>query len=253
MTVATHPASQRRSPPPPAARRNKSAMSARASPVFPRPMRTLGSRASSPSETAAVAASDENTEHRRLPTPPSPAVRDPQIPIVALEKRPQPPRGFLLGRLSSAGPGAAPPSQRPAPETLHRSRRPDRWIERVKFQRLHRPGSRPYCRQPTSRCSRADFDAEPRQTVRRDRMGLDPLRVARVSHRPLRRPWPRRVFSSRTNYPEAQALSPDRRTAAPAFRRPPGPPRSGSASRSAPPAPSTRRAGSRPCRRRPPH
>ena len=29
MTVATHPASQRRSPPPPAAPRNKSAMSAR--------------------------------------------------------------------------------------------------------------------------------------------------------------------------------------------------------------------------------
>ena len=69
-------------------------------------MRTLGARASSPSETAAVAASDENTENTRLPTPRSPTVRDPQIPIVALEKQPQPPRGFLLGRLSSAGPSA---------------------------------------------------------------------------------------------------------------------------------------------------
>ena len=79
------------------------------------------------------------------------------------------------------------------------------------------------------------------------------LRPPATKSKTLRRPWPRRVFSSRTNYPEAQALSPDRRTAAPAFRRPPGPPRSASASRSAPPAPSTRRAGSRPCWRRPPH
>ena len=34
------------------------------------------------------------------------AVRDPQIPIVARDQAaPLPPRGFLLGRLSNAGPG----------------------------------------------------------------------------------------------------------------------------------------------------
>ena len=88
MTDATHPASQRRSLSPPAARRNKSAMSARGQPVFPRPMRTLRARASSPSETASRRRfRREHREHRWPPTPRSPAVRDPQIPIVALAKR----------------------------------------------------------------------------------------------------------------------------------------------------------------------
>src|SRR5208283_5100341 len=116
MTHATHPASHRRSPPPPAARRNTSAMSA-------------GGRQSSfdrcerlapASKTAAVGASAENAERGPLPTPRSPAVRDPQIPIVALAKRPRPSRGFLLGRLSSAGPGRGPTvakGRRPKPFT----------------------------------------------------------------------------------------------------------------------------------------
>src|SRR5208337_2604825 len=78
------------------------------SPILLRPMRTPRSRPSSPSKTAAVGASAENAERGPLPTPRSPAVRDPQIPIVALAKRPRPSRGFLLGRLSSAGPGARP-------------------------------------------------------------------------------------------------------------------------------------------------
>ena len=116
MTVATHPPSQRRSSPSPAARRNKSAISAQGRQSSSRPMPTLGSRASSPSETAAVAASDENTEHSRPPTPRSPAVRDPQIPIARSKNSPQPPRGFLLGRLSSAGPDARP--------TVAKGRRP---------------------------------------------------------------------------------------------------------------------------------
>jgi hypothetical protein len=85
-------------------------------------MRTPRSRASSPSKTAAIAATDKNTERHRPPKPRSPPVRDPQIPIVALAKRPLPPRGFLLGRLSCAGPGARPTvAKGPAPETLHRS------------------------------------------------------------------------------------------------------------------------------------
>ena len=105
MTDATHPASQRRSLSPPAARRNKSAMSARGRESSLDRCESAGARASSPSETAAVAASDENTENTRLPTPRSPAVRDPQIPIVALEKQPQPPRGSSLGGFS-AGPSA---------------------------------------------------------------------------------------------------------------------------------------------------
>jgi hypothetical protein len=56
----------------------------------------------------AAAASGENTERRRPPAPRSTAVRDPQIPIAALAERPLPHRGFLLGRLSSPGPGPSP-------------------------------------------------------------------------------------------------------------------------------------------------
>ena len=51
-------------------------------------MRTPRSRPSSPSKTAAVVPSAENSERRRPPTPRSPAVRVPQIPIGALEKQP---------------------------------------------------------------------------------------------------------------------------------------------------------------------
>ncbi len=87
-------------------------------------MPTPRSRASSPRKTSAVAASAENIERRRLPTPRSPAVRDPQIPIVALAKRPRPPRGFLLGRLSNAGPRSRTTVRSgPASETLHLSGR----------------------------------------------------------------------------------------------------------------------------------
>jgi len=64
-------------------------------------MRTPCSRASSPSKTAAGAASAENTERRQLPTPRSPTVRDPQIPIGARQTVPFPPRGFLLGEIES--------------------------------------------------------------------------------------------------------------------------------------------------------
>ena len=106
MTGAPHSASHRRSPSPPAARRNTSATPARgrqsscdrAQPLAPvhrrnrkRPPLPL------PPKTPSAA---------RSPTPASLAVRDPQIPIGALAKRsPYLPRGFLLGRLSSAGPG----------------------------------------------------------------------------------------------------------------------------------------------------
>src|SRR5208337_2694436 len=91
------------------------------SPILLRPMRTPRSRPSSPSKTAAVGASAENAERGPLPTPRSPAVRDPQIPIVALAKRPRPSRAFLLGRLSSAGPSASP--------TVAKGRRPKPFTE----------------------------------------------------------------------------------------------------------------------------
>ena len=114
-------------------------------------MRTLGSRASSPSETAAVAASDENTENTRLPTPRSPAVRDPQIPIVALAKRPRPSRGFLLGRLSSAGPSASP--------TVAKGRRPKPFTRaevRQSTPNPHAHGSRKAARSSCPSHRRAD-------------------------------------------------------------------------------------------------
>jgi hypothetical protein len=51
------------------------------------------------------------------------SVRDPQIPIGRALQSP-PPRGFLLGRLSDAGPGASPPPSRngPASKTPHQLR-----------------------------------------------------------------------------------------------------------------------------------
>src|SRR5208283_4134220 len=83
------------------------------SPILLRPMRTPRSRPSSPSKTAAVGASAENAERGPLPTPRSPAVRDPQIPIVALAKRlPYLPAVSSLGGFRAPAPGAVPPSQR---------------------------------------------------------------------------------------------------------------------------------------------
>ena len=121
MTVAMHPPAHRRSPPPPA-RAPEHERDARArSQVLLRPRPTPRSGASSPSKTPTIGASAENSERGSLPTPRSSAVRDPQIPIGAPAKRsPQPPRGFLLGRLSSAGPGRGPTvakGRRPKPFT----------------------------------------------------------------------------------------------------------------------------------------
>jgi hypothetical protein len=87
MTVAPHAPAHRRSPsPPPHAPEHERDARAR-SPVLLRPTRTSRSRASSPSKTAAAAASAETADRRRPPTPRSEAVRDPQIPIGALDKR----------------------------------------------------------------------------------------------------------------------------------------------------------------------
>src|SRR5208337_877221 len=83
------------------------------SPILLRPMRTPRSRPSSPSKTAAVGASAENAERGPLPTPRSPALRDPQIPIVALAKRlPYLPAVSSLGGFRAPAPAQAPPSQR---------------------------------------------------------------------------------------------------------------------------------------------
>ena len=90
MTVAPHPISQNRSLSLPAARRSRTAMSSQA---LAEPL-----RASTRGQAAHL--------HDRTSSPSS--FRDPQIPIGrALQCLP--PRGFLLGRLSDAGPGASPP------------------------------------------------------------------------------------------------------------------------------------------------
>ena len=75
--------------------------------------------ASSPSQTPAVAASDETTEHR--PPPRSSAVRDPKIPIATLAKRSLPQRGFPLGGFRAPASMHAPPSQRAGARNLHLS------------------------------------------------------------------------------------------------------------------------------------
>ena len=113
MTVAPHPAAHRRSPSPPAARRNTSATPARGrqsscdrgqrlAPAHRRHRKPQPSPL--PFKTPSVA---------RLPTPRSPAVRDPQIPIGALAKRsPYLPAVSSLGGFRAPAPGAVPPSQR---------------------------------------------------------------------------------------------------------------------------------------------
>ena len=132
MTVATHPASHRRSPPPPAARRNTERDVRATSPDPPSTdAPTPRSRASSPSKTPAVAASAENTERRRLPTPRSPAVRDPQIPIGrARQTAPFLPAVSSLGGFRAPAPAHAPPSakgRRPKPFTG----RDGHWLHRA--------------------------------------------------------------------------------------------------------------------------
>ena len=117
MTVAPHPAAHRRSLSPPAARRNMNATPARGrqSSCDRRP--TPRSRASSPSKTANAAASDEDTS--ALPAANASLASRPRSSNPhrrARQTLPLPPRGFLLGRLSSAGPGPSP--------TLAKGRRP---------------------------------------------------------------------------------------------------------------------------------
>ena len=120
MTVAPHPAAHRRSPPPPAARRNTSATPARGRQSSCDRGQRLAPAHRRHRKPPTIGASAENTERRRLPTPRSPAVRDPQIPIGALAKRsPYLPAVSSLGGFRAPAPGAVPPSQRPAPETLH--------------------------------------------------------------------------------------------------------------------------------------
>ena len=121
MTVAPHPAAHRRSPPPPAARRNTSATPARGRKSLLRPRPTPRSRASSPSKKLAVFVPDDNTGRRRSPPPHQRSLRDPKIPIgPAQPTAPLPPRGFLLTRLSAAGPAPSysAPAKGPASETL---------------------------------------------------------------------------------------------------------------------------------------
>ena len=113
MTVAPHPASHRRSPSPPAARRNTSATPARGRQSSCDRGQRLAPAHRRHRKRPAVAASDEDTERPRPPTPRSPAVRDPQIPIGALAKRsPYLPAVSSLGGFRAPAPGPVPPSQR---------------------------------------------------------------------------------------------------------------------------------------------
>ena len=165
MTVAPHPAAHRRSPSPPAARRNMSATSVRVRQSSRGRAGASPPRPSSRSKTADPAASPENNERRQPPPPRSPTVRDPQIPIGALAKRsPQPPRGFLLGRLSNAGPRPSTTVRRagvrnPSPE---RSSNPSRrcWAWNRRHAVLVAP----------QRCKRCTVCAQERNVVI-DRLG----------------------------------------------------------------------------------
>jgi hypothetical protein len=79
--------------------------------------------ASSPSKTLVVFVSADNNPSRRPRNPDQRSVRDLQIPIGrARSTSPLPPRGFLLGRLSNAGPASRTiVPQGPASKTLHPS------------------------------------------------------------------------------------------------------------------------------------
>ena len=118
MTVVTHSASQRRSLSPPAARRSTTALTS------PRP--TVRSRrradakpahAHNRTRSSSAVPADKTARHWPPRQPPR-SLRDPQIPIGrAPPHSALPPRGFLLGRLSNAGPATT--HDRPA-----RGRRP---------------------------------------------------------------------------------------------------------------------------------
>ncbi len=107
MTVAP-PAPYRRSPPPPAARRNTSAMPARdRRPSFDRCERLASAdrRHQKPPPSPLPTKTPGADGCRRRARPPSATLKS---PWPHSPNGPLPPRGFLLGRLSGAGPDARP-------------------------------------------------------------------------------------------------------------------------------------------------
>ena len=148
MTVAPHPAAHRRSPSPPAARRNTSATPARG-------------RQSSCDRGQRLAPAHRRHRKRpppplppktpsaaRPPTPRSPAVRDPQIPIGALAKRsPYLPAVSSLGGFRAPAPAHAQPSQRagarnPSPKRAFPSPRQRQECPRKRPKALREPCAR---------------------------------------------------------------------------------------------------------------
>ena len=98
-------------------------------PVLFRSPRPRSPLACSPSKTLVVFVPAQNNPRRRPPKPHERSVRYAQIPIArARPTSPLPPRGFLLGKLSNAGPAPAPPARNgPVSETLHRTENLKLW------------------------------------------------------------------------------------------------------------------------------
>ena len=114
MTVAAHPASQRRFVSLPAARRTRTAMSSQ-------PRQSLSGAAPTPA--ARICTSNKlvmSFRSTQSSTPAAtPALRPrPANPHRSRPPRALPPRGFLLGRLSDAGPAPRLDLKGPASETL---------------------------------------------------------------------------------------------------------------------------------------
>ena len=108
MTDAARPAVQRRFPSPPAARRSRNAMSSR-SPHRPSSRRAHPRRPHPRRKSSSSRLPTRTPAALSLPPPHRRSVRDPQIPIGRAQPNSAfPPRGFLLTRLSNAGPAPSP-------------------------------------------------------------------------------------------------------------------------------------------------
>ena len=110
IAITILPASQRRSASLPAARRSRPALSLTTSADLLQALRSRQALVCPRSNKLVVFAPTDKTGRLRPPQPHLRSVRDLQIPIgPAQPNRPPPPRGFLLTRVSNAGPASSPP------------------------------------------------------------------------------------------------------------------------------------------------